>query len=71
MTARFDAFKAEVAAHLDGMPLKDWPLKHPGTHLWATYRNYQTCACCGIVRRADGQNRPCRGIVRISLREGS
>lgn len=52
----------------------------PGEHHWLTAveRNarwpssnqspWVTCLWCGVVRRADGKNKPCRGIVRIELR---
>lgn len=26
------------------------------------------CSRCGIIRRSDGQNKPCRGRVRVTLR---
>jgi hypothetical protein len=28
------------------------------------------CSRCGIIRRRDGQNKPCRGRVRVELRDG-
>lgn len=31
--------------------------------------NYTCCRKCGIVRRTDGKNKPCRGHVAISLRD--
>lgn len=47
----------------------------PGEHLWIawapTVRPDQpmiSCRWCGIVRRADGANKPCRGKVRVTLR---
>lgn len=36
----------------------------PGSVLHAA----QVCRHCGIVRRQDGQNKPCRGKIRVSLR---
>jgi hypothetical protein len=30
--------------------------------------SYDCCRNCGIVRRMDGQNKPCRGQIGISLR---
>ena len=40
-------------------------------HAWVRrdgYR-YDTCEICGIVRRADDKNNPCKGPVKIGLRE--
>lgn len=46
-------------------------LEEPGAHDWKWWPNFGFNACtrCGIVRRADGKNRPCRGIVKVGLRE--
>lgn len=40
-------------------------------HKWfrPVFIAYDCCAVCGISRRADDQNEPCRGVVRIGLRE--
>jgi hypothetical protein len=27
------------------------------------------CSRCGIIRRSDGQNKPCRGRVSVALRK--
>jgi hypothetical protein len=29
----------------------------------------QVCSKCGIVKRADGKNGPCKGVVKVALRE--
>lgn len=29
---------------------------------------YECCRKCGIIRRADDKNKPCKGIVRVALR---
>ncbi len=41
------------------------------THDWfrPDFIDYDCCRKCGIVRRRDGKNRPCRGIARIGLRD--
>lgn len=36
----------------------------PGSTLHSLY----CCKQCGIMRRKDGQNKPCRGKVRVELR---
>lgn len=41
------------------------------THKWSNRMsrgNLEFCEVCGIVRRADDKNKPCRGPVAISLR---
>lgn len=30
--------------------------------------DWSVCSLCGIVRRRDGQNKPCRGRARVNLR---
>lgn len=47
-----------------------------GDHDWFGYamvspsgRTIECCRRCGIVRRADDANKPCRGFVTISLRD--
>lgn len=32
-------------------------------------RSYDCCRNCGMVRRRDGLNGPCKGRVRVALRE--
>jgi len=38
--------------------------KHPDAS-----RDYQYCKLCGVCRRADDKNSPCRGKVKITLRD--
>lgn len=42
-------------------------------HAWMRRKGYQwdTCARCGVVRRADGQNNPCRSAPRVKPRKES
>jgi hypothetical protein len=38
-----------------------------GVHLWMLFRNLTCCAWCGSTnRRAE---KPCKGVVRVTLRE--
>jgi hypothetical protein len=37
-------------------------------HLWHKRFGLTCCKACGIVRRADGRNKPCPGPVRLGLR---
>lgn len=46
----------------------EWVERYPGVHCWFTYDNKPSCANCGVVRRYDDKNKPCRGIVTITLR---
>lgn len=32
-------------------------------------QNIQCCKKCGIIRRKDGKNSPCRGKVRVEMRK--
>lgn len=40
-----------------------------GTHPWIEFSGRVCCGACGVIRRADGQNKPCMGPVHIVLRE--
>lgn len=52
------------------------PYVNDGGHEWAwvkwsngTWADGVSCRTCGVMRRSDGQNRPCRGKVEIVLRD--
>jgi len=66
--AGFEMFKMEAIMQLGGLTQADWIQANPGMHLWAKYRGYDSCAHCGIVRRRDDKNKPCKGMVRVGLR---
>lgn len=41
-------------------------------HDWFSHPKFKpliTCRACGVVKRADGKNGPCRGKVRVELRD--
>lgn len=42
-------------------------------HRWGHWKTdpFECCRVCGIVRRADDQNKPCHGPSRIELRSSS
>jgi hypothetical protein len=42
-----------------------------GQHDWfvPSFIGYECCRKCGIVRRRDDRNKPCRGRVVLSLRD--
>lgn len=38
-------------------------------HQWGFYGTpWETCRDCGIVRRIDDKNTPCKGPVKVTLR---
>lgn len=47
-----------------------WYGPRPGEHEWfkPDFIAYECCKLCGIVKRSDGKNKPCKGRVGISLR---
>jgi hypothetical protein len=40
----------------------------PGAHDWSDYMGRCCCRQCGMVRRRDGKNKPCKGAAKISRR---
>lgn len=50
------------------------PLIFESGHVFAPSRargldhDWWCCTRCGVIRRLDGQNKPCRGRVRVALR---
>lgn len=42
-------------------------------HVWGNFEESfipgECCRVCGVVRRADRQNKPCKGPCKITLRE--
>jgi len=47
-------------------------MKDPdATHEWfkPSWLKWESCKVCGVVRRADRKNKPCRGPVKIVLKE--
>lgn len=42
--------------------------RYPGEHCWFEFRDMDSCANCGVVRRRDDKNKPCKGIVTVGLR---
>lgn len=50
---------------------REWVKKYPGAHCWFTFdltREWESCANCGVVRRLDDKNKPCKGVVGIKPR---
>jgi hypothetical protein len=42
-----------------------------GAHVWFEKDDLTSCCRCGIVRRADGKNKPCRGAAKLRPMEGT
>ena len=38
-------------------------------HEWWIWNGLECCKVCGIVRRNDGKNSPCRGATKIKPRD--
>lgn len=38
-------------------------------HIWIERFNLICCQNCGLVRRADGTSNPCKGRVKLALRD--
>jgi len=38
------------------------------THKWWIWRGLECCEVCGIIRRTDQNNNPCKGSTRIVCR---
>lgn len=34
-------------------------------HTWKPWHTYTVCTKCGIIRRADDKNSPCKGVVKM------
>jgi hypothetical protein len=42
-------------------------------HVWVAANRlvrWPHCRVCGVIQRKDGNNGPCRGRVKVSLRNG-
>lgn len=50
----------------------EWAARFPGEHCWFEFKTPpDSCALCGVCKRGDGKPQAvCRGVVRITLREG-
>jgi len=48
----------------------EWVAKFPGVHCWFRFddKPWESCTNCGVCRRRDDKNKPCRGIAKIELR---
>ena len=63
-----------VAAYGDGMSATDLDggALRIGGHQWVEANDlvkWPHCAVCGIIRRHDDKNNPCKGAAKLALRE--
>lgn len=59
-------------------PLPTKPI--PGEHYWLSpeqvaerwpslqAHGFVSCLWCGVVKRRDGKDKPCKGIIKVTLR---
>jgi hypothetical protein len=47
------------------MTVDDGGVPMAGSHFWGLFDRWMCCRVCGIVRRADGNNKPCKGPTRM------
>ena len=38
-------------------------------HEWFLFWGTNCCKICGTVKRKDGKNKPCKGLVKVVLRD--
>lgn len=48
----------------------EWVARYPGVHCWFSFSGnaIESCASCGVVRKRNDSNKPCKGIVTVVLR---
>ena len=64
---------ARAAMKETGLSAREHVTERPGVHVWfadESPRRLASCAICGVMRRADDKNKTCKGIVRVTLRDG-
>jgi hypothetical protein len=62
------ASKKSIAAVSRRTKMQEAAALADGDHVWHLRFNVTCCKHCGVVMRADGTNKPCPGIVRVTLR---
>lgn len=69
MIEPYERFKQEVREKLGSLTAEQWREQNPGKHMYATYRDYVSCAWCGRVKPHNHEPGPCPGLLQIGLRE--
>ena len=63
--SRYAKFREEATGKLGGLTREQFVEKNPGVHVWVSLEDYKVCFLCGVIKRKDGKNKPCKGISRI------
>src|SRR5882724_5039688 len=61
--------KAKAVKHIWPEPTVREVIAESNGHHWIKAFGMTCCRDCGMVRRADDQNKPCRGIIGVGLRD--
>lgn len=68
MIAYYGWTRARASEHMWPELAKHEVIAESNGHHWIKALKLVCCRDCGIVRRADDQNKPCRGNVRVGPR---
>lgn len=60
--------RARASEHLWPEPIERQVIAESNGHHWIKFQTLTCCRDCGAVRRADDQNRPCKGLVHVGPR---
>ncbi len=60
--------RAKAIEHCWPEPVEREVIAESNGHHWIRAFNLVCCRDCGIVRRADDQNKPCKGLVHVGPR---
>lgn len=60
--------RAKAVEHSWPAPAVHEVIAESNGHHWIKAFNMTCCRDCGMVRRADDQNKPCKGWVTVSVR---
>lgn len=60
--------RVKATEHCWPEPIERDVVAETNGHHWIKAFNLTCCRDCGIVRRADDQNKPCKGIVNVGPR---
>lgn len=60
--------RAVASEHCWPEPVERKVMAESNGHHWINAFNLVCCRDCGIVRRADDQNKPCKGLVGVGPR---
>lgn len=65
----FPFLKKHWRHHIESDALHGFDDVEPSNkHIWIMKHSLCVCKKCGIVKRKDGKNSPCKDIVKVALR---